>query len=84
MGNSLVQKETADLYFDGKIIKLNDFKTMEVYGLRKEIKITNTQDKGLKDELDSFLNGIIKREWPIPLWQQIQVCNAAFSIEELI
>ena len=48
MGNSLVQKETADLYFDGKIIKLNDFKTMEVYGLRKEIKITNTQDKGLK------------------------------------
>ena len=31
-----------------------------------------------------FLNGIIKREWPIPLWQQIQVCNAAFSIEELI
>ena len=45
---------------------------------------TKTQDKGLLDELKCFAKGIRSGEWPIPLWQQLQVSRVAFEIEEMI
>lgn len=84
LGHTEVPKEQAELYVDGKIAVLNDYKSMRVYGSPKLSLQTPLQDKGLKTELHCFASGIKTGEWPIPLWQQVQVSEMAFAVEDLI
>jgi hypothetical protein len=44
---------------------------------------TKTQDMGFRGELQCFANGISLGDWPIPLWQKLQVSQMAFEIEEM-
>ena len=74
-------KETAELYFDGKIAILDDYKSLFVHGAEKLSYKSSSQDKGLRNELDHFANGIHQGEWPIPWWQQVQVTEMAFAVE---
>jgi predicted dehydrogenase/threonine dehydrogenase-like Zn-dependent dehydrogenase len=84
LGNNLVPKELADLYVDGKIITINDYKTLQVFGTPKQSLSTSVQDKGLLFELKSFAEAIKGGEWPIPWWQQLQTSRVAIMIENLI
>lgn len=84
LGNKEVPKETAELYLDGKIAILNDYKSLDVFGESGHSMQTKSQDKGLLSELECFANGIRTGEWPIPLWQQLQVSHVAFAIEEML
>ena len=84
LGNQKVPKETAELYFDGKIAILDDYKSLFVHGAEKLSYKSSSQDKGLRNELDHFANGIHQGEWPIPWWQQVQVTEMAFAVEEML
>jgi predicted dehydrogenase/threonine dehydrogenase-like Zn-dependent dehydrogenase len=84
LGSSSYQKETADMYVDGKTLILNDYKKLEVYGATNKSLATSLQDKGLKEELIAFAVGIQSGEWPIPWWQQRQVAQIAFAVESQI
>jgi predicted dehydrogenase/threonine dehydrogenase-like Zn-dependent dehydrogenase len=84
LGNNSVPKESADLYVDGKIAVLNDYKSLIVHGDSKFSYKSHFQDKGFLTELNSFAEGIIKGKWPIPLWQQIQTSEIAFTVEDMI
>ncbi len=84
LGHKDYPKETAELYVDGKIAVLDDYKTLTVYGAEKLSIKTHVQDKGLRAELECFATGINTGEWPIPLWQQRQVCEIGFAIEKMI
>jgi hypothetical protein len=35
-------------------------------------------------ELERFAKGIQTGEWPIPWWQQVQVSEVAFAVEEMV
>jgi predicted dehydrogenase/threonine dehydrogenase-like Zn-dependent dehydrogenase len=82
MGNKKYPKETSELYVDGKIAVLNDYKTLTVHGQEKLSINSSQQDKGLVNELVSFATGIKAGEWPIPWWQQVQVCDIGFAVED--
>lgn len=84
LGHKGVPKETAELYVDGKIAVLNDYKSLSVHGADKLTYKSRIQDKGLKIELERFAKGIQKGEWPIPWWQQVQVSEMAFTVEEMV
>jgi predicted dehydrogenase/threonine dehydrogenase-like Zn-dependent dehydrogenase len=84
LGHNAVPKETAELYVDGKIAVLDDYKTLTVHGASKFSLSTRMQDKGLKNELEQFAKGIQTGEWPIPWWQQLQVSEVAFEIEGML
>lgn len=84
MGNEEYPKEHAELHVDGKVAVLNDYKELSVHGDSKLSYRSRFQDKGLLDELDSFGEGIRTGNWPIPLWQQIQVCKIGFEVERMI
>ena len=84
LGHKGVSKETAELYVDGKIAVLDDYKSLSVHGDDKLTYKSRIQDKGLKIELECFAKGIQKGEWPIPWWQQVQVSEMAFTVEELV
>jgi len=83
LGHNNVHKETADLYVDGKIAILDDYRSLTVHGTGKSLQ-TRLQDKGLMIELELFAKGIQTGEWPIPWWQQVQVSKMAFAVEKMI
>jgi predicted dehydrogenase/threonine dehydrogenase-like Zn-dependent dehydrogenase len=84
LGHKAVAKESAELYVDGKIVVLDDYKSLTVHGAEKQSLNTRTQDKGLLEELKRFALGIKTGNWPIPWWQQLQVSEVAFAVEEMV
>jgi len=83
LGNNNFPKETMELYFDGQIIHLNDYRMMEQYGKKTKVIKSRTPEKGHYEELKIFADAILKTgNWPIPLWQQIQAMEIAFEVED--
>lgn len=83
LGNNLYPKEYCHIYFDGKIIIIDDYKKLLGYGLKlKEIKSIES-DKGQYEELieyAKYLRGEIQP--PIPLWQLVQATEISFRAEK--
>lgn len=81
-GNKKVQKEKLEVYSDGKIIKLNNFKSMYGYGFSNFKKMsTFKQDKGQKNCVDAFMHSA-KNELasPIPIDEILEVAKVSLSI----
>lgn len=81
LGSKDYPKETADLYVDGKLAVLEDYKRLDLYGMRGKSFCTSVQEKGHKEELIAFADAINSRKWPIPWWQQVQAARIAFAVE---
>lgn len=77
-------KELAELYIDGKIVVMEDFKRLEIYGTNAKPFKTSIQEKGLKEELIAFADAINGGDWPIPWWQQKQTAEISFTVEHLL
>ncbi len=84
LGHSKFPKEYAELYVDGRVVVMDDYHSLKLYGSSNASYTTRLQDKGLLSELDSFAKGIRSGEWPIPLWHQFQVSEIAFEVENQI
>ena len=41
-------------------------------------------EKGQKEELEAFGQGLRSGKWPIPLWEQIQATEIALQVESQI
>lgn len=82
LGNKQYPKEQMEIFFDGSVISLSDYKSLSVVGKKfKGIKKT-TPNKGQFEELMEFAKSIQKGcDWPIPLWQQIQATEISFQVE---
>jgi predicted dehydrogenase/threonine dehydrogenase-like Zn-dependent dehydrogenase len=77
-------KEKAEMFVDGKLAVLEDYKRLDVYGARGQALKTSIQDKGLKEELIVFAEAINSGEWPNPWWQQLQTARVTLLVEKLI
>ncbi|MEK7547504.1 MAG: bi-domain-containing oxidoreductase, partial [Patescibacteria group bacterium] len=66
LGNKDLSKEYAEIYCDGKVLVLDDYKKLEVKSGSGSLK-TFTQDKGHLSELEAFAHGIQKGHFPITL-----------------
>ena len=88
LGNNDVPKEIMDIYFDGKIISLNDYKEIKVSGINNQNIALPYSDKGHLNELKYFSSFIKNKDiaeiGPIPLWQLFQATNISFEIEKQI
>ena len=81
LGNKDYPKETAELYVDGKLVSLDDYKQLKVFGAPGPEVKTPVQDKGLLNEVVAFADAINGKGWPIPWWQQLQVARVALAVE---
>ena len=71
-----------DIFVDGKVLVLEDYKRLSVKGAKARGEETKIIDKGQKQELKALADAIqIRGEWPIPLWQQVQVTEIALAVE---
>ena len=84
-GSKDYPKETMEIFFDGKMITLDDYKSVKGYGVKISSIETKGSEKGQLEELEAFGKAIKEgHASPIPLWQQLQAMQIAFAVEEQI
>jgi hypothetical protein len=57
---------------------------LNIYDKTSTIFKTKYQEKGQTEELIEFANAIKTGIWPIPWWQQYQVAEVSFLIDDKI
>lgn len=83
LGDSSYPKETCQIFYDGKVIVLNDYKQLEGYGVDVQKLTSAVSDKGHIEALQAFA-GYVRGECtePIPLWHMIQATEMTFAAHE--
>ena len=84
-GNNQYPKECCQIYFDGKIMVINDYKKLEGYGVKLRGVRSVDSKKGEYEELVEFakyLKG--ETEMPIPLWQMVQATEISFKVNQVL
>lgn len=82
LGASEFPKERLDIFVDGAVISLDDYRHMAITGSKQKPYATRTQNKGQKDELTAFARAVRgQTDWPIPLWQQLQATRISFEVD---
>jgi predicted dehydrogenase/threonine dehydrogenase-like Zn-dependent dehydrogenase len=78
-------KERAEIFVDGTVIELDDYKSLQVSGAKRPSLKTRLPEKGQKEELEAFARAIKDGgESPIALWQQDQATRIALDVERLL
>ena len=70
-----------EIYFDQKIILLDDYKELKIFGSKDKQIVSKIQNKGQFEELEFFGNEFKNKRIPIPLWQLIQATETSFEVE---
>lgn len=78
-------KETMEIFVDGKVIVLDDYKRLRLHGGKSKGLESRISDKGQKEQLEMFARCIQEGgDWPIPLCQQIQATAIAIDVDRLL
>ena len=85
LGDKSHSKERMDIYADGKVISMDDYKDLTIAGGRYKGWSSQAMQKGQFEELEALANCLLKGgEWPVPLQQQISATQTSFEIEKQI
>lgn len=85
LGATAYPKETMEIFFDGSVIGIDDYRSLRQVGGRTQEFALRKADKGQKKELSVFAEAIKSGgAWPIPLWQQIQATMIAIDVDAAI
>lgn len=85
LGSANAPKEQMDIFVDGKVVSLSDYKRLTITGTKSAVTETRIIEKGQKEELEAFARAIQEGgDWPIPLWQQVQATDIACTVEETL
>jgi predicted dehydrogenase len=84
LGSREHPKERMAIFCDGKVITLDDYRSVEVSGAKSQWRSV-TADKGHTQELEAFARCVLEgRPWPISLEEQIRAMRIAFAVEKQI
>ncbi|MEM1502840.1 bi-domain-containing oxidoreductase [Domibacillus sp. 8LH] len=79
-GHKSFPKERLDVFVGGKILELDNFKTLTGYGWSNFNKFkTKSQDKGHAKGIEAFFSGVYSGKAPIPLNEIYEVTEATFD-----
>lgn len=85
LGNTEFSKESMEIFVDGMVISLDDYRRLTVTGSRQKPMEMRAPCKGQKEELQAFAAAIRgEAEWPIPLWQQVQATRISFDVDRFL
>ncbi|MCK9227355.1 MAG: bi-domain-containing oxidoreductase [Syntrophorhabdaceae bacterium] len=83
-GNKQYPKEKLEIACDDQTIVIDDYRTMEVYGSKKERK-RGAQDKGFDAEIEALVNTVIKGGLPpITFSEIIETTLVTFAINDAL
>ena len=84
MGDHAVSKEFIEVFGEGKVARLDDFRRLELYDKsgRRRVRSAN-QDKGFDQEIALFLNAVrTGDEAPIPFKESVATTRATLAATE--
>ncbi len=85
LGHKSFPKESMEIFSDGKVISLQDYKSVVVLGSKRKTWNSMTQEKGQREELQALGEALQEgKTWPISLKEQIQATRIAFEVEKQI
>lgn len=85
LGSTEFPKESMEVFVDGMVISLSDYRSLSVTGVKQKPLETRAANKGQKEELLAFYAAIRgQSDWPIPLWQQLQATQISIDVERAL
>jgi predicted dehydrogenase/threonine dehydrogenase-like Zn-dependent dehydrogenase len=82
LGSREHPKEQMELFVDGQVLVLDDYRKLDVSGSKQTGLQTRGMEKGQREELLAFTSSIRGGgEWPIPLWQQVQAHEIGLRVQ---
>jgi predicted dehydrogenase len=85
LGAKSYPKEKLEVFSDGKVIVLEDYKSVKVHGSNQRGWSSTAMQKGQKEELEALAATLSKGEnWPISLEDQLQATRVSFEVENQI
>jgi len=85
LGSKDHPKERLEIFVDGKVIALDDYKTLTMAGGTGRTLRTRLPEKGQKEELEMFARVIRDGgPWPAAWWEQEQATRIALEVESAL
>jgi predicted dehydrogenase len=82
-GHKSFSKERLEIFSNNKIIILDNFKKLKTMGFNC-LSLPSVQDKGHKDEIDSFLNDILNNTQSMPLEEIFEVTEHSIKLSNQV
>ena len=83
IGNKSYPKEFCQIYCDGKIITIDDYKRINGYGVKPSNLQHKSSEKGQFEELKEFAKAMKSEErYNIPLWQLQQASEISYLVDQ--
>jgi predicted dehydrogenase/threonine dehydrogenase-like Zn-dependent dehydrogenase len=85
LGDKSYPKERMEVFADGKVIVMDDYKSVVVHGVKHKGWSSSAAQKGQMEELEALSATLLKGvAWPISLEEQLQVSRTSFEIERQV
>lgn len=85
MGAKSYPKERMEIFADGKVISMDDYKGVTIHGASHKPWNSATAQKGQLEELQALAKGLRgPGGWPISLKEMLQTTRLSFAVEEQI
>lgn len=85
MGHKSHPKECMEIFGDGKVISMVDYKQLTVHGGKQSSWTSKTIQKGQPEELEALAHCLQQGgEWPIQLQQLLDASRISLSVEEQV
>lgn len=85
LGDKSYPKEKMEIFSDGKVIVMDDYKSVTVYGGNYKGWSASTAQKGQLQELQALADTLLRgKPWPITLAEQLQATRISFEVERQI
>lgn len=84
VGSKKFAKEYMEVHFDEKTIIMNDYKSLEGFGIKVNGLNSNMAKKGQLEEMEVLFDALKNGgEWPIALWDMVQTTAITLAIENI-
>jgi predicted dehydrogenase len=83
LGHRRYPKERAEIFADGRVISLDEYKSLDIAGRRRDRWSSRRPAKGHSEELRALANSLLRGgPWPIPLEDQLRAMRITFAVEK--
>jgi len=81
-GSKDISKEYMEVHFDNKTIVMDDYKSLNGYGVKVNELKGSISEKGQFEELEALYETLSGKtsKWPIELWDMIQTTEITFNV----
>jgi predicted dehydrogenase/threonine dehydrogenase-like Zn-dependent dehydrogenase len=85
LGSNSYPKEKMEVFVDGKVIVMDDYKSVIVHGSKHKGWSAKTVQKGHFQELEMLADTLLRgKSWPVSLAEQIQATRISLEVERQI